>query len=502
MSNMATADSHTGFLSRAASGAKEKGAYYTPDPVVRSLLSWAVRTPDDRLLDPSCGDGRFIAGHPKSVGIELDPSASATAMQRAPGALIHEGDFFAWAGSTEERFECAAGNPPFIRYQLFNGAVRTRAIALCANLGARFSALTSSWPLFLVATAHLLHRGGRMAFVVPAEIGHAPYSAPLIDYLTDNFDHLQIIAVRKKLFPDLSEDCWLLYADGKGGSTTQIVLSVLERFAFRENPPPATACVDTGTWRTLWNKRLRPFLMPVAARGLYERLACDESSLRFGELAQVNIGYVSGANDFFHLRPSDIEKLGIPDACLQATVRSARALPPAQVNPSAVRRWLREDRQTLLLRLSKEQKLPKSVQAYLRTSRAKQVSGAYKCRTRDPWYVVPDVKIPDFFLSYMSGRRVAFVRNSARCACTNSLHTVRLKNKAMLPLIQASVRSAMFQFSCEIEGHPLGGGMLKLEPREAGNILIPLETALSDATAPLIQDGIVALQAWRHYETA
>ena len=47
--------------------------------------------------------------------------------QRVPGSLIHEGDFFAWAARTNERFECAAGNPPFIRYQRFSGEVRRQA---------------------------------------------------------------------------------------------------------------------------------------------------------------------------------------------------------------------------------------------------------------------------------------------------------------------------------------------------------------------------------------
>ncbi|MDE0175103.1 MAG: N-6 DNA methylase [Defluviicoccus sp.] len=500
--DMTCTDTGNGYPARALAGAKEKGAYYTPDEVVRSLLRWAVHSEDDRLLDPSCGDGRFIAGHSKSVGIEQDPLASAAAMRRAPGALVHEGDFFAWAGSTEERFECAAGNPPFIRYQRFKGPVRKRALELCGALGASFSALSSSWPLFLVVTGHLLHPDGRMAFVVPAEIGHAPYSAPLIEFLAGCFSRVQVVAVKEKLFPELSEDCWLLYADGKGGSTATIDFSALERFVFRETPPPVTARIALGTWKTVWNRRLRPFLMPKAGRDLYEGLATGDGSLRLGSLAHINIGYVSGANDFFHLRQSEARQLGIPDACLQPTVRNARALPPARVNSSTVRRWLREDRQTLLLRLDKDQELPGPVHAYLSTERAKEISGGYKCRTRDPWYVVPDVKIPDYFLTYMSGRRVSLVQNSARCACTNSLHAVRLKDKAAIPQIRRIRRSPLFQLSCEIEGHPLGGGMLKLEPREACNILIPSEKALAGTEQQTIRDGIAALQGWRHYEAA
>ena len=162
---------------------KQAGAYYTPPPVVSNLVGWSVRKESDRLLDPSCGDGRFIAAHRNSFGVEQDTDAVAATMNRAPWGDVHEGEFFAWATRTRERFECAAGNPPFIRYQTFNGATRERALQLCESLGAKFSVLSASWAPFLVATASLLKPGGRMAFVVPAAIGHAPYAAPLLDYL-------------------------------------------------------------------------------------------------------------------------------------------------------------------------------------------------------------------------------------------------------------------------------------------------------------------------------
>ena len=94
------------------------------------------------------------------------------------------------------------------------------------------------------------------------------------------------------------------------------------------------------------------------------------------------------------------------------------------------------------------------------------------------------------------------VQNSARCACTNALHAVRLRKKAAEVHIRRVQRSPLFQLSSEIEGHPLGGGMLKLEPREAGNILIPSEEKLAAIEEAIVLDGIQALQAWRHYEAA
>jgi adenine-specific DNA-methyltransferase len=85
----------------------------------------------DRLIDPACGDGRFIAGHRNTVGIEQDVGAARGQWRTHRGRWFMKADFFARAAETTERFDCAAGNPPFIRYQHFSGA--TRAPTLLAS---------------------------------------------------------------------------------------------------------------------------------------------------------------------------------------------------------------------------------------------------------------------------------------------------------------------------------------------------------------------------------
>ena len=57
---------------------------------------------------------------------------------------------------------------------------------------------------------------------------------------------------------------------------------------------------------------------------------------------------------------------------------------------------------------------------------------------------------------------------SARTRCT----FLRLNGGLPLSELQDIWRQPIPQLSCELEGHPLGGGMLKLEPREAGNVLL------------------------------
>jgi hypothetical protein len=479
---------------------KLSGAYFTAQGIVEALVCWAVKKETDRLLDPSCGDGRFIAAHHNSVGIERDSVSAQAAIARAPWALVHEGDFFQWAEATSERFECCAGNPPFIRYQHFNGAVRSRALALCEREGARFTGLTSSWAPFLVAAASLLKPGGRMAFVVPAEIGHAPYAAPLLEYLVSHFSTVQIVAVREKLFPHLSEDCWLLFAEGFGGRTSEIRFSALERFEWSAKTPSYYERVAVTEWRQRWNRRLRPYLIPPKVRHLYLEVMDTTDVQPLGSFANIGIGYVSGDNDFFHLRPSEAEYWNIPQQFLQPTVRNGRSLPAKQITPRTVQDWKRADQQVLLLRLRKDDELPTPVERYLDSTAGRAAREGYKCRNRAPWYSVPDVQVPDFILTYMSGRTPQLVRNAAGVTCTNTLHSLRIKDRPLAEKLLPSWSSPFVQLSCELEGHPLGGGMLKLEVREAARVLFPSpDFALDGKAAREVNSGLVEMRRWRHY---
>ena len=338
-----------------------------------------------------------------------------------------------------------------------------------------------------------------MAFVVPAEIGHAPYAKPLVEFLLRSFQRTQIVAIRDKLFQHISEDCWLLYAEGYGGTSSSLHFTVVDSFAFSTEPPLPTVYIPVAELRESWKMRLRPYLLPTTVREFYLRAAQAGGSFRLNEVANVGIGYVSGDNDFFHFRPSTAKRLGIPRELLHPTVRNGRALPIGNLTHNVIERWYEADEQVLLLKLEKVTKLPVSVRRYLDSDAGLRARGTYKCRTRDPWYVVPDVKTPDFFLTYMSGLEPGLVRNDAICTCTNSVHSVRFTEPRAIPQVRREWTSPFVQLSCEIEGHPLGGGMLKLEPREAGQILFPQVGLIPELPAQVMIDAVSTMREWRHY---
>lgn len=478
---------------------KQRGAFYTPPEVARMLVRSVVQHKSDRLLDPACGDGRFLSEHTHCVGVDFDGSAVAASAQAAPHARIHAANFFEWASETKERFDCAAGNPPFIRYQKFNGTTRRTAHEMCARLGVKLTGLSSSWPSFLVVTASLLKPGGRMAFVVPSEIGHAPYARPLLDFLVASFSQVQIAAVREKVFPELSEDVWLLRAADFGGSADALEFSISNSLS--------DGCFDTRHFDRIeqeelneWNGRLRPFLLPSHVRELYRSIAAHPNSYRIGEVARIGIGYVTGDNGFFHLRPSEAKRLGIPKSFLLPAIRRTRFLPTDSVDDSTIDEWDARDEPFLLLHIPRDAKLPARVRDYLESNEARRAQLAYKCRMRTPWYSVPDVRIPDAFLTYMNGLRPSLVINRARCSCTNTIHGMHLNGVLSIAELKQRWQSPVVELSCELEGHPLGGGMLKLEPREGANVVLPSPSlALSVDEMECLAAGADTMRRWRHY---
>ena len=479
---------------------KSRGAYYTPPEVAAALVRWAVRRPADRLLDPACGDGRFLTEHRRSTGVDRADLAVAAAKRAAPHGVVHAADFFEWAAATNERFECAVGNPPFIRYQRFRGATRRLALRLCEREGAPVSGLTSSWVPYLIVAASLLWRGGRMAFLVPAEIGHAPYAAPLLAFLAARFDAVRVVAIRRKIFPELSEDVWVLYADGYGGGTDALNFAEADSFDPRwgngTGPPPARP-VPLEEWRS-FRCRLRPFLLPRQIAAEYRRLLAEPSVRTLGDFAGAGIGYVTGDNDFFHLRPSRAREWDIREAELTPTVRRGRDLRDGPITPSTIAGWRREDRPNFLLRLGAGGPLRPAVRRYLDSDDGLRARNRYKCRVRRPWYSVRGVEAPDFFLPCLSSGQPPLVENRAACACTNAVHAVRLRNGTAAPALRERWDSPLTALSCEIEGHPLGGGVLKLEPREALRVAVPPPDLPSD-TAALLREGAEVLRAWRHH---
>jgi hypothetical protein len=336
--------------------------------------------------------------------------------------------------------------------------------------------------------------------VLPAELGHAAYARPVLEYLARSFEQVSLLTFRNQLFPHLSQDALLLLAEGRGEhpqSTVAFSLLDLHSAADLDRPqlPQGTVRLEVSALAS-GQERLPLYWIPPAARELYRGLRRAPQTFRLGAVAEVGIGYVTGHNDFFHLSPEEARHWNIPLEFLRPAVRRGRALRGLRFTPSDWEQALPQGEAGFLLHLPPDATVPASVWAYLEQGRARGIPQAYKCRVRTPWYSVPHVHRPDAFLTYMSGSMPHLVTNEAGAVAPNSLHLVRLtapgwSAKALAALWQTSLT----RLSVELEGHAMGGGMLKIEPGEAERIVLakPADTteleALADELDILIKKG-------------
>lgn len=480
--------------------AKAFGAFYTHATVANFIIRWALRHPGESVLDPSFGGGIFLeeaatrlaslgkssdlASEASVYGVELDLEVHGRISSELKGVakanLIHS-DFFALEPSDLPPMDAVVGNPPFIRFQSFNSekaAVRARA------QGVTLTKLSSSWAPFLVHSTAFVKPGGRLGMVIPAELMHAAYARPLLEYLTHTFKRVTLLTFKTRLFPDISQDTLLLLAEGKGEAFTGLFWRDVGGQEELQTSPE-TLLADTERLPEVplihGKDKLITRLIPNAARDLYEELAAHPKVFNLGALAHVGIGYVTGANSFFHLSPERAEALALPPESLSPAVFRSAALTGLTFGAEDWQKASREGNAGYLLNITSSNFTPE-LQSHLEQGERDGVSQTYKCRTRTPWYGVPHVYKPDALLTYMSGLRPQLVANSLGAVAPNTLHVVRLRSewKGRATALAAGWQTSLTSLSVELEGHALGGGMLKLEPGEARQVLMTLPSSEDD----------------------
>lgn len=480
---------------------KLRGGYYTSSAVADWLCEWAIRSPKDRVLEPSCGNGIFLESAVKRyaelgarstaiarqlTGIEIISTEAAQARTRLSrslsdraSAVVNSGDFFKWWQDGQwSAFDVVAGNPPFIRYQTFPEPHRSLAMAMMVEQGLSPNRLTNIWVPFVVASVASLRPGGRLALVLPAELLQVTYASQLRSFLTDRFERIDIVACNELFFEKAEQEVVLLLADGALASASdanpcRVTMTEARTLGEITSHTPAVVLADAQpkTIRHDSEKWLKYFLS--------EREIAFMRALRDGGVAanlsahaSVDVGVVTGKNEFFVLTSSQVNELGLEGHTAPLVSRSAH-LKGARVGKADWNAMAAAGDRVHLLHLKPDGgKLSAALARYIRVGEGNEVHKGYKCSIRDPWYAVPSVWTPDGFLFRQIYDFPRMALNQAGATSTDTIH--RLTSKKEKPeRVIANTYTWLTAASAEIEGRSYGGGVLELEPTEAERLLMP-----------------------------
>lgn len=485
---------------------KARGAFFTPAPIAEYVTSWAVRSLDDMVLEPSCGEAAFLlaaaerramlaaaegVGLPpaKLFGVELHDSSAGEARRLLAGAgdaaSVVTGDFFGF--NREGSFDAVIGNPPYVRYQDFSGKARATSRAAALRGGVPLTGLASSWAAFTVHAALQLKPGGRLGLVLPAELLTVNYAAEVRRFLMEKFQTVSVILFTERVFPEVLEEVVLLLADGyQEGPAGHI------SFYQTRNADGLADQSVVRTWKPQHlSERWASALLPAAALSIYAGILNAGAYTVLETWGDTTLGMVTGNNKYFALSGSRVRELGLaPSDVIRLSPPGSRHLRGLSFSTVAHNELGQAGSAVWLFRPSGEPTA--AARAYIAAGETAGVEQAYKCRVRTPWWRVPLVAPADLMLTYMNADTPRITTNSAAVHHLNSVHGVYLKpelqalGRRLLPLASLT---ALTLLGAETVGRAYGGGMLKLEPREADCLPMPAPGVVAAAA-----EGLAAIR--------
>lgn len=514
---------------------KLRGGYYTPQPIAHFLAQWAIQSPTTQVLEPSCGDGEILEQALQALieqgatkeeaifqthGVEIDGNERNKALDRLRSlgfepdeTTIHKGDFFAYCqkhlmvdkgllsmcGDGEPRFfDAIIGNPPFVRYQNFPEEQRKPAFQIMKTAGMNPSRLTNTWVPFLVAASFLLTENGRLAMVIPAELLQVNYAAELRLFLSNYFHKLTIVTFRKLVFEGIQQEIVLLLAEGNGGETTgirTIELNTIEDLASYEHTDFSESVLKPMDHST---EKWTQYFLDTEEIDLLRRLKENDKLTEAGKVIDVDVGVVTGQNQFFVLSDEQIKNVSLKRYSQRIVSRSGH-LKGTIFSEDDWFSNVEKNYPAYLLDLPKKDfdELPQAAQDYIKTGEEAEFHTGFKCRIRPRWYIVPSVWVPDAFMLRQVHGYPKLIVNKAKATCTDTIHRVKLLNGTSGDVIAAAfLNSLTFAFS-EVMGRSYGGGVLELEPNEAEKLPIPLKGAekldLQELHSLLLENNIDAV---------
>jgi adenine-specific DNA methylase len=477
---------------RLESPRKLRGGYYSEPDIAAFLTRWAIGGGARRILEPSCGDGIFLEAMVQCPrqrveaveAYEIVPAEAEKARERVRrmkgiACRVHAKDFLHWfvkRSNGANEFDAVVGNPPFIRYQYLDPGQQALAEHIFAKYRLHFTKHTNAWVPFVVASLALLRPGGRLAMVVPGELLHVLHAKSLRDFLLAECSRVLVIDPEHIWFSETLQGTALLLAEKRNSQQSATSLAIFPVANRLEIHRPAAEFFDRADFfpASVVNGKWMVGLLTDPERELLAELERSPRVCRFADVATVDVGIVTGANEYFLVPDAVVEEYGLHRWAHPMFGRSDHVRGVIYDREShAENKRLSLPTNFLWFGPTPLKDLSAGVRRYLRSGAAAGLDRRYKCRIRTPWYNVPSVYVAPVGMLKRCHHFPRLVLNSAKAYTTDTAYRVSVMRGRAADLVVSFVNS-LTALSSELEGRHYGGGVLELVPSEIEKLLLPV----------------------------
>ncbi len=472
---------------------KLRGGYYTPQHLADYVTKWVLLNEPKKILEPSCGDGVFIqavANNDASkqlkmtcfeiLDTEVEKSRELAKQLGYVNCEVNAGDFLVWANKllleNNPVFDGVLGNPPFIRYQFLEKDFQIETETVFKTLGLKFTKHTNAWVPFILASLSLLKDGGRLGMVIPSEIINVMHSQSLRTFMGKVCSKIVVIDPKEIWFEDTLQGAVILLAEKKKDHNLQTegvgILSVQGLDFLNTDPNELFKNTLTTNGKTIDGKWTRAVLDKDELK-LIDKIINHKNVHLFKDIADVDVGIVTGANEFFLVNNEIVNEYKLHEYAHPMFGRSQHC------RGILYDKNQHDENQNLglptnFIYMTQEfEELSKGAQKYIKLGESKGYETRYKCRIRKPWYTVPSIYSRSVGMLKRSHGAPRLILNTIEAYTTDTAYRVTSKKVDPANLV-CSFLNPITAIFAELEGRFYGGGVLELVPSEIEKLYVPI----------------------------
>jgi hypothetical protein len=459
---------------RTAVSKRKLGIYYTPHTAAQILAEWAIRSPQDAVLEPSFGGCALLKGAVARLqeigcknsgdllfGFDLDPDAFlylGELVQKRDNRKFKKQDFLR-SRPQAPMVSAVLANPPFVSYRRMSKKQRSTVQQWSEKYGWPFAQDAGLWSYFLMHSLNFLKPGGRIAFILPSSASQADYAAPMRDFIASKFKSVHLFSINQQLF--IQE-----------GAVERTTILLAEEFLAEGNSSLRYSAVSDLDELAAHISGAEHICASRTSADISSYLKSPGSTFTLGSVARITIGEVIGDVRFLVRDNDDWDTLGVSNRHRKPIVQGAATLQGLIVTKDDA------DHLPMLLQPPPD-RLPAKLQSYLDTYPPEKIKKNSTFSKRPCWYKATYTNDASGFIPSVSGSGIRFVVNDASVSCTNSAYKVYpVQNSNWSPeSLAIAFQSTLTQLSAEILSRTLGSGGLKLEPSDLARLVLPSTTS-------------------------